>query len=233
MAYFVTGATGFIGRFLVANLLKRGEPVHVLVRKSSLKKLAAQREEWGVDDNQVIAVIGDLGKKNLGLADTDLRRLKGKVRHFFHLAAVYDLDASAEEQRVANVDGTRHAVQLAEAIGAGCFHHVSSIAAAGLYDGVFREDMFEEAEDLDHPYFSTKHESEGVVRHECKRPFRIYRPGFVVGHSKTGYIDKIDGPYYFFKFLQRMRKALPPWMPTIGVEGGRGDDDFEVGPLRE
>ena len=167
----------------------------------------------------MIAVIGDLGKKNLGLADTDLRRLKGKVRHFFHLAAVYDLDASAEEQRVANVDGTRHAVQLAEAIGAGCFHHVSSIAAAGLYDGVFREDMFEEAEDLDHPYFSTKHESEGVVRHECKRPFRIYRPGFVVGHSKTGYIDKIDGPYYFFKFLQRMRKALPPWMPTIGVEG--------------
>ena len=81
MAYFVTGATGFIGRFLVANLLKRGEPVHVLVRKSSLKKLAAQREEWGVDDKQVIAVIGDLGKKNLGLADTDLRRLKGKVRY--------------------------------------------------------------------------------------------------------------------------------------------------------
>ena len=157
MAYFVTGATGFIGRFLVANLLQRGEPVHVLVRRSSLKKLAAQREEWGVDDKQVIAVIGDLGKKNLGLADTDLRRLKGKVRHFFHLAAVYDLDASAEEQRVANVDGTRHAVQLAEAIGAGCFHHVSSIAAAGLYDGVFREDMCAEAEDLDHPYFSTKH----------------------------------------------------------------------------
>jgi len=170
---------------------------------------------------QVVAVVGDLGKKNLGLADTDLRRLKGKVTHFFHLAAIYDLNASAEEQRIANVEGTRHAVQLAEAIGAGCFHHVSSIAAAGLYDGVFREDMFEEAEDLDHPYFSTKHESEGVVRRECKRPYRIYRPGFVVGHSKTGYIDKIDGPYYFFKFLQRMRKALPPWMPTIGVEGGR------------
>ena len=166
-------------------------------------------------------MVGDLGKKNLGLADADLRRLKGKVTHFFHLAAIYDLDAGAEEQRVANVEGTRHAVQLAEAIGAGCFHHVSSIAAAGLYDGVFREDMFEEAEDLDHPYFSTKHESEGVVRRECKRPYRIYRPGFVVGHSKTGYIDKIDGPYYFFKFLQRMRKALPPWMPTIGVEGGR------------
>jgi len=81
--------------------------------------------------------------------------------------------------------------------------------------------MFEEAEDLDHPYFKTKHDSEAVVRNECKRPFRIYRPGFVVGDSKTGYIDKIDGPYYFFKLLQKMRNMLPPWMPTIGIEGGR------------
>ena len=61
-------------------------------------------------------------------------------------------------------------VEFADAVKAGCFHHVSSIAAAGLYDGVFREDMFEEAEDLDHPYFNTKHVSEGIVRTECKRP---------------------------------------------------------------
>jgi NAD(P)-dependent dehydrogenase (short-subunit alcohol dehydrogenase family) len=221
MAYFVTGATGFIGRYLVANLLRRGEPIYVLVRKSSLKKLAAQREEWGADEKQVIAVIGDIGQKNLGVSDADAKKLKGKVSHFFHLAAIYDISATAEAQQVANVDGTRHAVQFATTIQAGCFDHVSSIAAAGLYDGVFREDMFEEAEDLDHPYFKTKHESEGVVRRECKRPFRIYRPGFVVGHSKTGYIDKIDGPYYFFKLLQKLRRTLPPWMPMVGVEGGR------------
>jgi NAD(P)-dependent dehydrogenase (short-subunit alcohol dehydrogenase family) len=49
----------------------------------------------------------------------------------------------------------------------------------------------------------------------------VYRPGLVVGDSKTGEMDKIDGPYYFFKLIQKMRKALPPWMPTIGIEGGR------------
>jgi NAD(P)-dependent dehydrogenase (short-subunit alcohol dehydrogenase family) len=221
MTYFVTGATGFIGRFLVRKLLPRGKPIYVLVRKGSLQKLAALKEEWGAGDKDVIPVIGDLAKKNLGVADADLRKLKGKVEHFFHLAAIYDLKASATDQQAANVEGTRHAVQCAQALGVGCFHHVSSIAAAGLYDGVFREDMFEEAEDLDHPYFKTKHDSEGVVRHDCKRPFRIYRPGFVVGDSRTGYIDKIDGPYYFFKFIQRMRKMLPPWMPMIGIEGGR------------
>ncbi len=221
MAYFVTGATGFIGSYLVAKLVARDEPIYALVRKGSLERLAALREAWGVDDKRVIAVVGDLAAPRLGLGAADVRKLKGRIDHFFHLAAIYDLQASAEEQRSANVDGTRHAVQCATALEAGCFHHVSSIAAAGLYEGVFREDMFDEAEELDHPYFRTKHDSEAVVRREYARPFRIYRPGFVVGDSKTGQIDKIDGPYYFFKAIQKMREILPPWMPTIGIEGGR------------
>jgi thioester reductase-like protein len=111
-------------------------------------------------------------------------------------------------------------VRFANEIKAGCFHHVSSIAAAGLFEGIFREDMFDEAENLDHPYFATKHDSEKVVRTECKVPFRVYRPARG-GRFATGEMDKIDGPYYFFKLIQRMRQMLPPWMPTIGIEGGR------------
>ncbi len=101
------------------------------------------------------------------------------------------------------------------------FHHMSSIAAAGLYHGVFREDMFEEAENLSHPYFASKHEAERIIRAECATPWRIYRPGMVVGDSTTGEMDKIDGPYYFFKLIQKMRRLLPPWFPAIGFEGGR------------
>jgi NAD(P)-dependent dehydrogenase (short-subunit alcohol dehydrogenase family) len=221
MSSFVTGATGFIGRYLVPHLLARGDPVYVLVRKGSEKKLAAACARWGADPKQVIGVSGDLVKPGLGVAAADVRKLKGKIDRFFHLAAIYDLAAGAEEQQTANVDGTRNAVRFAEAVGARCFHHVSSIAAAGLYEGTFREDMFEEAEDLDHPYLKTKHDAEAVVRRECKVPWRVYRPAMVVGHSKTGEIDKIDGPYYFFKTLQKLRGMLPPWMPMIGIEGGR------------
>jgi NAD(P)-dependent dehydrogenase (short-subunit alcohol dehydrogenase family) len=221
MAYFVTGATGFIGRFLIDRLLKREGDIYVLVRKSSVKKLDELRSRWGTDEKRIVAVVGDLAKPRLGIAPAELARLKGKVKHFFHLAAIYDLSADAASQETANIDGTRHAVEAAQAMGAGCFHHTSSIAAAGLYDGVFREDMFDEAEELEHPYFRTKHDSEGIVRAECKGPWRIYRPGIVVGHSKTGEIDKIDGPYYFFKLIQKMRNALPAWVPMIGIEGGR------------
>ena len=221
MSYFVTGGTGFIGRFLIDKLIARGGTIHVLVRKNSVRKLDALRPRWGADAKRVVAVVGDLAKPKLGIAPADLAKLKGKVDHVFHLAAVYDLSADAASQEKANIDGTRNAVQFAEAAKAGCFHLTSSIAAAGLYDGVFREDMFDEAEELDHPYFRTKHDSEGIVRAECKRPWRVYRPAIVVGHSKTGEIDKIDGPYYFFKLIQKMRKALPQWMPTVGIEGGR------------
>ena len=221
MAYFVTGATGFIGRFLVGNLLKRKGTVYVLVRKGSLGKLQDIGARMGWDMKRVVPVTGDLGKAKLGVSAAQLKMLKGKIRHFFHLAAVYDMTADAESQKTANIDGTRHALDLATAIQAGCFHHASSIAAAGLYPGVFREDMFEEAEGLKDPYLKTKHESEGLVRRQNAVPYRIYRPSMVVGHSKTGEIDKIDGPYYLFTLIKKIRQTLPQWMPTLGIEGGR------------
>src|SRR5688572_22587255 len=123
MTYFVTGATGFIGRHLVGNLLKRKGTIHVLVRKGSQKKLDDLIETMGWDAARIEAVAGDLSKPNLGLSAAAVKALAGKVKHFFHLAAIYDLAADAESQHVANVEGTRHAVQLAEAIKAGCFHH--------------------------------------------------------------------------------------------------------------
>ena len=221
MSYFVTGATGFIGRYLVSNLLKRKGTVHVLVRKGSEKKLEAISEKMGWDRKRIVPVPGDLSKPRLGLSAAQVKALSGKVQHFFHLAAIYDLSADAASQQVANIDGTRHAIELAAAVKAGCFHHTSSIAAAGLYPGVFREDMFEEAEGLKDPYLRTKHESEGIVRKECKVPFRIYRPSMVIGHSKTGEMDKVDGPYYLFTLIKKMRQTLPQWVPTLGIEGGR------------
>jgi NAD(P)-dependent dehydrogenase (short-subunit alcohol dehydrogenase family) len=222
MHYFVTGATGFIGKRLVRKLLEReGSVVHFLIRRESEAKVAELLEFWGVPASRAVPVAGDLTADQLGVSAEDIRKIKGRIDHFFHLAAVYDLGADEESQVAVNIEGTRNTVKFAQAIEAGHLHHVSSIAAAGLYEGVFREDMFEEAENYDHPYFMTKHESEKIVRKECKTPWTVYRPAMVVGDSQTGQMDKIDGPYYFFKLIQRMRQLLPPWMPAVGLEGGR------------
>ena len=222
MNYFVTGASGFIGKRLVKTLLARPDAtVYFLLRNATADRVESLLRYWGTTAQRAIVVAGDLTTPGLGVASEDLRALERAIDHVFHLGAVYALDADPELEMTTNVEGARNTVRFAEQIRAKRFHHVSSIAAAGLYEGVFREDMFDEAENLDHPYFASKHESERIVRNECKLPWRIYRPGVVVGDSRDGEMDKIDGPYYFFKLIQKMRKLLPPWAPSIGLEGGR------------
>ena len=219
MAYLVTGATGFIGKNLIDQLVKRDGDIYALVRKGSRAKLDALIEaRWPSARDRIKAVEGDITKPDAGVSAADRKELKGA--EVYHLAAVYDLEASEEANRAANVDGTRHVVELANWAGAARLHHVSSIAVAGgKWKGDFTEEMFDEKQELEHPYYATKFESEKIVRTESKVPFRVYRPGIVIGHSQTGEADRIDGPYYAFKILQRLRASLPSWMPLVGPEG--------------
>jgi thioester reductase-like protein len=226
MAYFVTGATGFIGSRLVERLLEQRQgKVYVLVRESSLARLDDLIERWSLvagpsAAERVEPVVGDLRRPLLGLEKEQVAELRGKVEHFFHLAAVYDMTAPAERNTAVNVGGTTHAVELARALDAKHLHHVSSIAVAGQYKGVFAEDMFDEGQKLPSPYHRTKFESERIVREQPYVPWRVYRPGIVVGDSHTGEMEKVDGPYYFFKAIQRMRHLLPEWVPLVGLDLG-------------
>jgi NAD(P)-dependent dehydrogenase (short-subunit alcohol dehydrogenase family) len=213
-AYLVTGGTGFIGRHLLAELVKRKDAeVFALVRPRSKAKLAP----WG---RQVTAVEGDIARKGLGLSAADRKLLAGA--EVFHLAAVYDLEASEKANQLANVEGTRNVVAFANAIRAARLHHVSSIAVAGgSFKGEFTEDTFAAGQELDQPYYRTKYEAEKIVREDAKVPIRVYRPAIVIGSSEDGEADRVDGIYYSFKIIQRLRDALPPWVPLVGVEGGR------------
>ncbi|CAN5563629.1 hypothetical protein BH20ACT19_BH20ACT19_13250 [soil metagenome] len=215
MNYFVTGATGFIGRHLVEELLERDGTLYVLAREGSRGKVDALAQRLGAAEGRIVPVAGDLSKPGLGVES-----FSETIDHLFHLAAVYDIKADEEASERANVQGTRHVIEFANSHDVGRFHHVSSIAVAGSYKGTFQEDMFDEEQKLPHHYHRTKYESEKLVREGVEAKTLVFRPGIVLGHSETGEMDKIDGPYYFFKLLQRLRNALPQWFPVAGPEGG-------------
>lgn len=201
-SYFVTGGTGFIGRAVVARLAAadRSGTIYLLVRDASLPRFERLIADLGHElAPQVVPVAGDITEPGLGIVPGDLPR---HVDHVIHLAAVYDMEAPEELQELTNVTGTRHVLELAEALGA-TMHHVSSLAVAGNHEGWFAETDFDVAQYFPTPYHRTKYEAERIVR-GGSAPWQVYRPSIVVGDSMTGAIDKIDGPYYFFPFLRLM-----------------------------
>ena len=223
MNYLVTGATGFIGKFLLEHLLARDEAkVYVVVRESSREKFEDIAERYGDIKKRLHILTGDITTPGL-VSPEDFKKLKGKIQHLFHLAAVYDMNMDDETADRVNNEGTRNVVNFANELGGDVvLHHVSSVAVAGSeFVGKFTENMFDEGQSITHPYYRTKYQSEAIVRSEARVPFRIYRPGVVVGHSQTGEMDKIDGPYYFAKAIQQVSYKVPKWLPLLGIDGGK------------
>lgn len=217
MRYVVTGGTGFIGRRVVSRILSRSEDAHVwvLVRRESLERFERLAQSWG---ERAKPLVGDLTADGLGLSDEALGEL-GAVDHVVHCAAIYDITADDATQRAANVDGTRAVIDLAVRLDA-TLHHVSSIAVAGTFPGEYTEEDFDVAQDLPTPYHQTKFEAESLVRSAPRLRYRVYRPAVVVGDSRTGEMDKIDGPYYFFPILAKLAK-LPSLTPIVLPDTGR------------
>ena len=228
---FVTGGTGLVGRALVERLLRRGVNVTLMLRRN-----AEERRREAIDrmlamaggaNGSLTLVSGDLAEPDMGLSAAGLDALE-EAGHCFNVAAMYDITAEPEAIETVNVDGTKHLLSAMRRAGFdGRLHHVSSIAVAGNYADTFTESMFEEGQGFPHAYHRSKFESEKLVR-ESGFDHRIYRPSGVVGDSKTGAIDKIDGIYFGFRAFQKLAYALPRWvrLPLPRIRGA-----FNVVPV--
>jgi thioester reductase-like protein/NADP-dependent 3-hydroxy acid dehydrogenase YdfG len=215
MRYVVTGGTGFIGGRVIARILdiQPDAQVWVLVRRPSLGRFERRSAHWG---ERVKPLVADLTE--LELTDETIAEL-GEIDHVVHCAAIYDITAAEAEQRAANVEGTRAVIELTQRLDA-TLHHVSSIAVAGDFAGEYTEDDFDVGQQLPTPYHQTKFEAELLVRSTPGLRYRIYRPAVVVGDSRTGEMDKIDGPYYFFGVLSKLA-VLPRFTPLMLPDTGR------------
>ncbi|ALG07296.1 SDR family oxidoreductase [Kibdelosporangium phytohabitans] len=209
--YFVTGGTGFLGRRLVSRLLTLPDctAVHVLVRPGSIGRFESLARTW--DAGRVVPVAGDL--------TGDMPDAVPGIDHVVHLGAIYDFTASDEANQVTNVTGTANVIDFAARTGAKWLHHVSSVAVAGDHCGRFTERDFDLGQNLPSPYHATKFAAEKLVRAQTAVPWRVYRPSAVVGDSRTGEMDKVDGPYYFLPAITRAAR-LPARLPLVAPHLG-------------
>lgn len=207
MNYLVIGATGCIGRYLVPELLKHSGDIHVVVRPGADPAYRFDRcaREWDAGE-RVRRVRGDLGAPGLGLDPDWIAAHRGSIDHVIHLAVGYDAAGLGA--------GTGNVVDLAGRLEAGALHHMSTVEVAGTAKGLFGEDMFDVGQVLPTAPQRAAFEAERVVRERSGVPWHIYRPSIVVGHSRTGEIDRITGPYYFFRLL-RMAAQLPRILPLL------------------
>jgi len=213
MRYIVTGGTGFVGRRVVSRLLdtRPQAQVWVLVRRESLGRFERLAAQWGERAKPLVSTL-----PQLRVTDEAVTELGG-VDHVVHCAAIYELtagDAAGDgPQRATNVEGTRAVIELTRRLEA-TLHHVSSIAVAGDFPGEYTEADFDVGQKLPTPYHQTAFEAELLVRSAPGLRHRIYRPAVVVGDSRTGEMDRIDGPYYFFPILAKLA-ALPSLTPIV------------------
>jgi thioester reductase-like protein len=219
---FFTGFPGFLGRELLPRVLARDASdlrarAACLVQEKFLpqaREAVAQMERRSPElAGRVDLVVGDITRSGLGLDDA---ATKG-VTAIYHLAAVYDLSVGRELGLRVNVDGTRHILDFAaRCSGLDRLHYVSTCYVSGRYPGPFAEQDLEKGQSFNNFYEETKYQAELLVRGRMDRGLRatIYRPSIVVGDSRTGATQKLDGPYYFLRWLLRQPQVAV--MPVLG-----------------
>lgn len=208
--YFITGGSGFLGSYMLKNLSQKGK-ILALIRSESLKKMSKNYPD-------VDWIEGDITHPQVCKNDVDLYRVLNKVTHIIHVAARYDLSSSHEDLYMANVVGTHNVIHLAEETkNLKAFHHFSTMAVAGNYNGLYTESMLDKGQTFPDNYASTKFLAESAVQEwRTKIPRVIYRLGILVGNSKNGAMPKIDGPYYLMRVLHRAR-AFKNVINRLGV----------------
>jgi thioester reductase-like protein len=217
----VTGYPGFIGKRLVRRLVEeprgRTDRLVLLVQPKNARTARADLAGLGVERAEIVE--GDVEQMHLGLSGVEFKALAREVTDVWHLAARAHLGADRSEMRRVNVEGTRNVIDLA--LGARRLrrlNHFSTALVSGDRVGVILEDELAMGQRFHNPYEETKFQAELLVRRaQADLPATIYRPSIVVGDSRTGEIDRFEGPYALAILLVASPLAVPLPLPGDAV----------------
>jgi thioester reductase-like protein len=217
-----TGFPGFIGMRLLPRILelKPHARIECLVQEKFLdaahQAVATLERKHGHAGGRIDLVVGDITVRGLGIEGRRAQELRGLLKEAYHLAAVYDLTVSREVGRRINVEGTKNVLEFVEdAPHFERLQYVSTAYVSGTARGVFKETDLDVRQGFKNHYEETKFQAEVEVV-KSRVPRTIYRPGVVVGDSKTGETAKFDGPY----FVLRAMEPLPGLFVRLGLGHG-------------
>ena len=214
----VTGFPGFIGSRLVRRLLSDDPDLRIvaLVERKVVERAIELAREMS---ERIVVEPGNIAETGLGLGEARFRELADSVTRVIHLAAIYDLAVPEAAAEAVNVNGTQHVIDFCRASRRLERHdYVSTAYVAGMRTGRVLESELDVGQRFKNHYESTKHRAERLVRASMKDiPTTIYRPGIVVGDSRTGETQKFDGPYYVLRFISRLSRLHLP-IPQIASE---------------
>ncbi len=217
---FFTGFPGFLGSELIRELLGKHANLRVicLIQEKFLELAKNHRNQFLSEiADRIEFIVGDLTLPDLGLSSEFLKERTSEIKQIFHLAAIYDLNVREDLAMKVNWEGTKNTLAFANrCTNLERFHYVSTCYVSGRNQGVFKESDLIHQNQFNNFYESSKYLAEVEVQYAMKSglPVTIYRPGVVVGDSKTGETQKFDGPYFVLQWLLRNPQSFA-LLPTI------------------
>jgi thioester reductase-like protein len=219
--HLVTGYPGFLGKRLVRRLLTdpRQRPKRLVLLVQPHHVNSAARDLASLPAPEAEIVEGDVTAMHLGLSGAEWKALAGELTDIWHLAAKTRLGPHVGDQRRVNVDGTRNVLELARAARRlERLTHFSTAFVSGQRVGVILEDELAVGQRFHNAYEETKFQAELLVRRaQSELPATVLRPSIVVGDSRTGEIDRFDGPYALAILLVASPLAVPLPLPGDAV----------------
>jgi dephospho-CoA kinase len=222
----VTGYPAFTARRMIAKLVA-AEP--------ETKLFVLARDKFAADAERMLStlgasaeiLVGDVCDMDLGLSSIEYRALCRELTWLHHLAGIYFMGVDEKTMRGVNVEGTRSILNLArDSARLERVVHWSTTTVSGNRGGTFYEEDLEAGQKFHNGYERTKYEAERLVRGAQRQlPVTILRPSIIVGDSKTGEIDRLDGPYYLMVLIATNTSNLR--LPIVG----RGDAPLHLVPI--
>jgi len=215
----LTGFPTFAARYLFETIA-REEPdttIMCIVRERHLEQARALAARVSSPE-RVRLLAGDIRSLDFGLTGKEYLDLTNEVTDVYHLDALWHTAASKERLKAVNVGGTQNVLDcISDIKNLNRYNHFSTAYVCGDRSGVIMEEELDVGQSFRNPYEETQYEAERRVRQRRRTfPITIYRPSLIIGHSKTGQIDRMTGPYLLMQPLVHMPVDVPLPMPGQG-----------------